>query len=254
MALAPTAQLASGSNLSFTPSNLMCCLEGPSELVTAALKRMTKPICPIHSMYDGVVASGESCAARGYTKYFTDDQCFTGTGVWLDHDPYHRMLLRTAENKTYHDFAREHNQTYEHGQSVMRWDVCMHRDVSPPPSSSSHAPPPASYATWWRRRHTRDRDEDSYASALEPHHLALQPPVVVHPADVGSLQPVAVPRVLPENADDSVHSSSCSSAPTVAYAFLATSNLPLWSIVWSDYLSSCPPARRYPSCIPRAAR
>ena len=50
MALAPTAQLASGSNLSFTPSNLMCCLEGPSELITAALKRMTKPICPIHSI------------------------------------------------------------------------------------------------------------------------------------------------------------------------------------------------------------
>ena len=125
---APIATLsvrASSTNLSFTPINGMCCVDGPEDVVTLGLERIAAPNSPLSAMYEGVESSPESCKERGYTNYAKDEPCFTGGGLWLDDDPKHTALLKTAEIEAETAYRAEHNMTMVEMMQTMQEEVCF---------------------------------------------------------------------------------------------------------------------------------
>ena len=117
---------ASATNLSFVPDNGMCCVDGPADVVTKGLASISDPeTSPLSSMYTTSTTSTASCAELGYTTYKADESCFTGAGLWVDDDPEHAALLKTAESEAEAKYGLEHNMTTLEMMMALQKDVCF---------------------------------------------------------------------------------------------------------------------------------
>jgi len=103
----------------------MCCVDGPEDVVTLGLERVAAPKSPLSAMYEGVELSPESCKERGYTTYAMDEPCFTGGGLWVDDDPEHAALLKTAEKEAETAYGAEHNVTMVEMEQTVQEEVCF---------------------------------------------------------------------------------------------------------------------------------